>query len=163
MKPGGRLTEREAPRVEEAYARHLLAGGKPTPGEVPDVETVCAKYLAHLKSQAGTIGRDPRGVAKTFHDRGQTLFDFCHGLPGEFFCDGDLKPRAGKGSGEAKRIHPGFASLPCSELTAAHVDEWLDSHRWSAGGRRIRPQALKRALNFAVERRMLPANPLKGL
>ena len=43
---------------ENAYARHLLARGKSLPGDDPQVGAICAKYLAHLKSQAGEIGRD---------------------------------------------------------------------------------------------------------
>src|SRR6185295_11745046 len=60
---GRRLTEPTAAGIKEAYARHVLARGKSPQGEDPDVESVCAKYLAHLKSQAGAIGREPRGVA----------------------------------------------------------------------------------------------------
>jgi len=161
---GIRLTERDAEGVKEAYARHLLARGKSTSvGDDPQVGAVCARYLAHLKRQAGEIGKEPRGVASTFRNRGRTLFDFCYGLPGEFFCDGDLKKRAAKGDAEAKRIHDGYGSLPVSELRPVHIDEWIEFHSgWTSGGQRTHIQAVKRAFNFGVERRMISANPLKG-
>ncbi|MFN0051243.1 MAG: hypothetical protein ACKV0T_03580 [Planctomycetales bacterium] len=101
---GGRLRDRDSPDVKEAYARYLLSRGKPTstPTDV-QVGFVCAKYLDHLKSQIDEIGSDARGIAKTFRDRGQTLFDFCYGLPGKFFCDGDKEKRELKGVGNLPR------------------------------------------------------------
>jgi integrase len=46
------------------------------------------------------------------------------------------------------------------KLTALHVDTWLNSHPTWKNGRRSRIQALKRALNYAVERQLIPANPI---
>ena len=106
MRNGDRLPRAgRAQGVKEAYARHLLGSSKAVPVGDVQVGAVCAKYLGHLKSQAGEIGDRPRGVAKTFRDRGQTLFDFCYGFPGEFFCDGNREKRERKGNAEAKRIH----------------------------------------------------------
>jgi integrase len=168
---GERLREKEtdARTLKEAFRRSIRAEPKvpesaatPSPEGDAQVGEVCAKYLADLKAQAGEIGPHPKGMAKTYRDRGQTLFDFCYGLPGEFFCDGDVQKREAKGNAEAKRIHDGFGHLLCSELTQAHVDDWLNAHAWE-GGRRTRIQALKRALNFGVERKMISVSPLRGM
>jgi hypothetical protein len=113
--------------LREAYARHLL--------EKPElivsssdalVGEVVAAYLDHLRAQAGDVsGSRPTGKAKTYIDRGQTLFDFCYGLPGAFFCQGDKAKRTRKGDPESKRIHPGFGAKPCSKLGPADIDAWL--------------------------------------
>ncbi|MDB5391205.1 MAG: hypothetical protein JWM11_6851 [Planctomycetaceae bacterium] len=93
---------------------------------------ICAKYLLSIKPKE-KLGTNPKGEAKTYRDRGQTLFDFCYGLPGEFFCDGDLETRERlkqERDAEAKRVHAGFGGLPCSELMPTHIDTWLQSHNW---------------------------------
>ncbi|MBS0264883.1 MAG: hypothetical protein JSS02_23305 [Planctomycetes bacterium] len=147
--------------VKEAYARLLLSRGWVENGQ-PDAQvgTVCQRYLEHLKPSE-PVGRNPRGTAKTFRDRGRTLYDFCYGYSGKYFCDGDLQKR--RALGEPTRLHPGFGSLAASELTFAHVDEWLSYHpTWGPGGKRTRLQTLKRAFNFAVERSLIAKSPLKG-
>lgn len=149
--------------MREAAARVLLAEPKVPQSAGPDAEVgaVCASYLDHLRSQAGDVSRAV-GKAKTYIDRGQTLFDFCYGLPGEFFCAGDRAKREAKGDPEKKRIHPGYGNRLCSELTPADIDAWLKVHQWSSGGWRTRVQAVKRAFNFAVERKVIPASPIRG-
>ncbi len=148
--------------LREAAARQLIRPEKVPESAIQDAQVgeACAKYLDHLAAQSDLKTRT--GQAKTYIDRGQTLFDFCYGLPGEFFCDGDQKKRAAKGDPEPKRIHAGFGTKLCSELTPAHIDQWLKAHKWSPGGRRIRVQAVKRALNFAVERKVILQNPIRG-
>ena len=168
---GEHLRDREAAGVKKAYDRALREVVKQElddPGKLPEIANgvsvgeVCAAYLKHLRGPITELGPNPKGVAKTFRDRGQTLFDFCYGLPGEFFCDGDLARRKAKGDPEEKRVHQGFGTLPCAELTQAHIDEWLTSHTWKAGGRRTRLQAVRRVMNFGIERKMITANPIKG-
>lgn len=163
--------EHDEETVKLAYARYLL--DRPAEPEVQDllpdiadaqVGEVCAKYLASIKPKE-KLGPNPTGSAKTFRDRGQTLYDFCYGLPGEFFCDGDLEVRARilkERDPESKRVHVGFGGLLCSQLLPTHIDTWLQSHNWKPGGYRTRVQAVKRALNFAVERKMIPASPIVG-
>lgn len=129
-----------------------------------DVGTVCGAYLKYLNAAAGEFdSANPTGKAKTYIDRGQTLFDFCYGLPGEFFCGGDLKKREAKGDPEPKRIHDGYGAKPCSALTPSDVDAWLQSHKkWTESGWRTRIQALKRAFNFGVERELIEDSPIRG-
>ncbi|MCC7421047.1 MAG: hypothetical protein IT428_12265, partial [Planctomycetaceae bacterium] len=160
---GERFRDKETDErlLREAHARHLLdRQPEPEPGslKVPEsadaqVGAVCAAYLDHMKAQAGKITTHPRGKAKTYVDRGQTLFDFCYGLPGEFFCNGDREKRVLKGDPEPKRIHPGFGHKFSSEVTPADIDTWLKAHTWKPGGWRTRVQAVKRAFNFGVERK----------
>ena len=48
-------------------------------------------------------------------------------------------------------------------LSPLHIDQWIAAHKdWTRGGYRSRIQAVKRALNYAVERKMLAESPLKG-
>lgn len=170
---GARLRDKDTPErlLREASARVVLnVPAQPVIEQQASsdwkldapVGEVCAAYLAFLRTGAGDIGRQPTGPAKTYVDRGQTLFDFCYGLPGEFFCNGDTKKREAKGSPEGKRLHEGFGMLLCSELRPGHVDEWLRLRKWKKGGWRTRVQALKRAFNFGVERKMIDANPIRG-
>ena len=78
-----------------------------------------------------------RGLAKTYIDRGETLFDVCFELLAEFFCGGDIEQRKAKGDPEQRRIHAGYGSRICSYTTPADIDAWLNVHSWNAGGRRL--------------------------
>ncbi len=157
---GERLRDRETDdrTLREAAARQLLSEPKATENDA-QVGEVCAKYLEHLHVQAG--GKTT-GAGKTYADRGQTLFDFCYGLPGEFFCNGDTEKREKKTGAEAKRIHTGYGAKLCSELKPGDIDDWIKVHSWKPGGLRTRVQAVKRAFNFGVERKLIPANPIRG-
>ena len=125
------------------------------------VGEVCRDYLNHLKVQADLPSK--QGIARTYLDRGRTLFDFCYGLPAKYFCEGDVEKRANLTAKERpKRIHDGYGPRLCSELTPTDIDRWLAAHAWKSGGRRIRLQALRRAFNFAVERQVITKNPIKG-
>ena len=159
---GDRLRDQSTPLevLKQAYAR-ILTTVRTVPESDAEVGEVCAQYLDYLRGQL-PADFQPVGPGKTYTDRGQTLFDFCYGLPGTFFCNGDKRRRAEKGDGERKRIHAGYGEKLCSELTPVHIDEWVAAHRWGAGGRRTRVQAVKRALNFGVERQLIARNPIKG-
>jgi integrase len=125
------------------------------------VGEVCRDYLSHLKAQADLSSK--QGIARTYLDRGRTLFDFCYGLPAKFFCEGDVEKRAKLTAKERpKKTHAGYGDRQCSELTPTDIDRWLAAHVWKSGGRRIRLQALRRAFNFAVERQVIAKNPIKG-
>ena len=118
---------------------------------------VCQHYLANTKAN---------GAAKTYHDRADTLFDLCFGMPPEFRNKKTDNPpkftRAQKEAMAAKRIHPGFGKFPVSELLPLHIDQWLNAHPTWNGGRRSRIQAVKRALNYAVEAGLIKKNPIRG-
>lgn len=157
-------------KVREAHARFLLdrtvEPEKAPVGADTEVGRVCAVYLDHLKLGIGEIGPNPTGKAKTYVDRGQTLFDFCYGLPGEYFCAGDKEKREERkqqANPETKRIHQGFGDQTCSEIKPGDVDSWLKAHKnWTSGGWRTRVQALKRAFNFGVERKLIEVSPIRG-
>lgn len=150
--------------LKAALARHRVALQKPKV-KVGDelVGAVCAAYLENLKAEAGEIEKIPTGKAKTYIDRGQILYDFCYGLPAEYFCGGDKEKREQRIKDKPpKRIHEGFGHISCSTLTPADMDTWLNAHKWTSGGRRTRIQAIKRAFNFGVERKMIPKSPIRG-
>ena len=159
---GARLRDQQTPRqvLDQARARFLTTT-RVVPEDDAEVGEVCGKYLEHIRAQLPDEFK-PVGLGKTYIDRGQTLYDFCYGLPGEFFCEGDSEKRKAKGSGEEKRLHSGFGEKLCSELTPADIDSWLAAHSWKAGGRRTRVQAIKRALNFGVERKTISKSPIRG-
>ena len=164
--------------LEWAYARHVVElkeAAKALPVETekdPLVEQVCAMYLTHLKQQVqfptdakelANLWKNPKGILKTYVDRGQTLFDFCSGLPCEFFCNQDQEKREARiKERKPEQIHEGYGKHLCSELLPMHVTDWLGKHRWTPSGRRTRVQALKRAFNYAVEMEVLNENPIKG-
>ncbi len=43
-----------------------------------------------------------------------------------------------------------------------HIDKWLNAYPTWKGSRRSRIQAIKRALNYATEKGLIAANPIKG-
>jgi integrase len=144
--------------LKEAHARHILDRQKES--EIQNETTVldvCISYLNYAKAN---------GAEKTHFDRADTLFDFCFGLPPEFrnkegSAPKRMTPELKKEMGE-KRFHKGYGKMPVRELTWAGIDEWLASHKNWNGGCRTRVQAVKRALNFGVERKMIDDNPTKG-
>jgi hypothetical protein len=91
---GERLTSEKTDErtLQDALARLRVHAKQPTQ-KVPEsadaqVGAVIAAYLDQLRDVADNISTRT-GLAKTYIDRGHTLYDFCYGLPGEFFCDGD--------------------------------------------------------------------------
>lgn len=163
---GLRIREQLTPEAQLKDALARLRVQKPqviVPANDAQVGQVCAEYLDSLRPADEAALVNPSGTAKTYIDRGQTLFDFCYGLPGAYFCKGDKKKRAALIEEEApKNIHSGFGAKLCSEIMPGDVDAWLKAHKWKEGGRRTRVQALKRAFNFAVERKLITKNPIRG-
>ncbi len=141
--------------IREAHARFVL--DRQQEAEVLNDTTVLdvsIAYLRHTKSN---------GAEKTHFDRADTLFDFCFGLPPEFRNkEGTAPKRVSRKEMESKRFHAGFGRLAVRELTWTHIDTWLAEHENWGGGCRTRIQAVKRALNFGVERKLIEENPIKG-
>jgi hypothetical protein len=164
---GNKLKDPKLPDrvVREAHARWLL--GKDTQRQAEEIETieetnvtvlqVCQAYLANAKAT---------GAAKTHHDRADTLFDFCFGLPPQFRRkDGkEAEPltTARKREMADHRIHEGYGRLVVSDLLPLHIDQWLNAHPTWKGGRRTRIQAVKRALNYAKDAGLIAKNPIRG-
>jgi integrase len=151
---GNPLKSKTTPVADlKAAHRRIVASGPPAANEVANGTTVidvCDAYLAKVEGD---------GATKTYNDRADTLFDFCHGLPPRF--------RSGRGKPQEKPepadyIHKGFADVAVASLLPLHVDQWLNAHPTWKGGRRSRVQALKRALNYGVECGLIPASPLRG-
>ena len=57
--------------------------------------------------------------------------------------------------------HPAYGELPASELTILHLNEWLAAHPTWNGSRRMKVQAVKRAMNYGVQAKLIPSNPVK--
>jgi integrase len=104
------------------------------------------------------------GAKTTYYSRANTLYDFCMALPARFRPKNGETPRYTKSElAEMKRHrcnHPAYGEMPVAKLTPLHVDEWLDAHPTWKNSRRGRIQTLKRALNYAVERHLIPENPI---
>jgi len=112
------------------------------------LEAVCGAYLAHVKAT---------GAKSTYYGRANTLFDFCRALPGRCRPKGETPPAV------AERCHHhAYGQLAASALTALHIDEWLNAHPAWKGCRRLRIQALKRAMSYGVERQLIKVNPIAG-
>jgi hypothetical protein len=106
-----RWIREQKPPLEEAMA------ADPTAPRDAYVGMVCAKYLEDLRSRAGNIGQNPRGLAKTYIDRSETLFDFCHGFAAEYFCGGDREARERKMEEKPpKKIHTRWFTKAISVL-----------------------------------------------
>ena len=155
--------------VKEAYARFLLEKQKkPAVQDATTVLEICKAYLDDTKRN---------GAAKTHADRADTLFDFCFGIPPEYrnrfeipeFQDigkeGGTKSltKAEQAELAKKKLHDGYGRKSVSALIPHDVTNWLNAHdTWTAGGRRSRIQAVKRAMNYAVEQGLIKKNPIRG-
>jgi len=121
------------------------------------LEKVCDLYLSYVEMT---------GAAATHYNRANTLFDFCYGIPAKFRRKNgqtaDYTADEKKSMREQRCNHPPYGSLPADTLTPLQVDEWLKAHPSWEKSRRTRVQALKRALSYAVERKLIPNNPIKG-
>lgn len=146
--------------LERAFAKRLLEREKDSvPVHTADdkdkkaLEEIILAYLDYSKAN---------DRAATFERRADFLFDFCYGLPGRFRDKGNgrkpAKPTA------KDRLHRGYGKVTVAELIPHHAQEWLDAHlKWTKdGGKRFAMQSLKRALNYAVEMRLITHNPLRG-
>jgi site-specific recombinase XerD len=60
------------------------------------------------------------------------------------------------------RIHKGYGRLPIQDIIPLHIDQWLNAHKDWKGCRRTRIQAVKRAINYAVEKGLITKNPIRG-
>lgn len=155
--------------VKEAYARFLLEKQrKPVVQDATTILEVCKTYLGDTKKS---------GAAKTHADRADTLFDFCFGIPPKYRNrfeisefqgigkEGGSKKltKAEKAELAKKKIHEGHGKKAVSALIPHDVTVWLNAHNtWTAGGRRSRIQAVKRAMNYAVEQGLIKKNPIRG-
>jgi len=112
--------------------------------------TVCNLYLDSIKT------------AKTYDQRGRFLFDLTTGFASRFWPGS--KTYKGKLPQAKDRLHDGYGDTLVKELIKGDVQRWLDKHPgWSdGGGQRGAVQALKRALNWAVEMGYIKTNPIKG-
>ncbi len=95
---------------------------------------VCQAYLAHAKAM---------GAPKTHHDRADTLFDFCFGIPPEFRDKKEgSKPKRitakRRQEMEEKRIHEGYGQKHVNDLIPLDIDQWLNAHENWNGGRLTR-------------------------
>jgi integrase len=135
-------------RLLDELAAPLPARARPGPVGAITVGDVCNVYLNHASAT---------GAATTHYNRANSLWDFCTALPAKY------RPKPGVAQPRltpADRCpHPAFGRLPAGELTALHVDQWLDAHpAWK--DRRFKVQALKRAYNYAVDGGLLTVNPI---
>jgi len=154
---GDRMPSDNTPlaEVKAAYHRLMANKGEPITIDAPDVcpvtvLEVCAAYLAKAEAD---------GAKKTHHDRADTLFDLCFGLPPEF------RSKNGKPTRRPSTkdyIHDGYGSMLVARLRPLNIDQWLQAHKTWNGGKRSRVQAVKRALNYGVEAGLIPVNPIKG-
>lgn len=105
------------------------------------IRQVCHAYLAHAKAT---------GSPKTHHDRADTLFDFCFGIPPQFR---EKKEGANpkkmtarlRSEMESKRIHKGYGGKRAGDLIPLDIDQWLDKHpNWK--GRPSLPHSGRQAI-----------------
>lgn len=148
---GNPLRNRNASQelLKESYACWVLAhrnGEKMTGRDDLRILDVCRYFLHYLRQSAR-----PKG----FKIRAEMLFDFCSGYPGRLH-DARQIPEG------VRRIPEGFGQLLVSELTPIHVQEWLAAHAaWGATMRAMAINSLKRAINYAVKAKLIPANPIR--
>ncbi|HWA99592.1 MAG TPA: hypothetical protein VG713_13910, partial [Pirellulales bacterium] len=142
---GNHVKERaDVAAAREAYARYREQVHK-APADQMRLADVCKAYLETL----------PDGSTKL--NRSRALFDFVSGFPPRFM---NKKNKATA----ADRLHKGYGDLPVGKLIFNDVREWCAAHpKWAErGAARSAIQALKRALNWAVEMQLIAKNPIKG-
>ena len=139
-------SKQQEEEAEEAYHRYRTIRDQQTgSGSDTPLMVVCQRYLEYSSRNDSEA---------TYDLRGGMLFDFCTGFPRRFWNSDEEKTAA-------DRVHEGCGSLPVSQLTKADIDHWLAAHEgWKSN--RAPVQAVKRALNWAVDRGLIPKNPIKG-
>ena len=154
---GKRLKEREQEEEgKKAYARWLLDREREEARRraiQSTVAEVCRCYLDYAEGN---------NRPATYDKRADYLYDLCTGYPAAFRDRGNGKrPRKPKAK---DRIHPGYGNLNVADFTPLHVDRWLVAHKgWRAEGtKKSAIQGLKRAFNYAVSRKLIPENPIRG-
>lgn len=154
------LRDRRTPvmRVQEAYARYLLTAENPDvvtglPAAI-SVADVCRHYLDYCQAN---------DRPNTYSIRRKALVDFCSGFPASVV-DRMEKSKAPKSKlFRSERIHAGFGQLSADELRPYHVDQWIAVHPTWKKSKRTWINALRRAMNYAVDARLLSVNPIKGI
>ena len=151
---GDRMRSQNTPIAEVKAAYHRKMAEPDDQSSTSDVTVlqVCTAYLDKVKDS---------GAAGTHDSRQRTLFDFCFGLPSRFI-DNPKKIKPTPKPTNADYIHKGYGTLRVSDLRPFHLDKWLQAHPDWRGGRRTKIQAVKRALNYAVEAGLIESNPIKG-
>ena len=159
---GSRIRHRDADPlvVKEAYHRCLLAkkeaeAQERPPQNAPTIEHICTEYLSHIQG----------GRKATYDMRADTLFDLCYGLPPRFrHLDRPVDQLSDQQRNEIAqaRIHDGYGQLRWDEFAKLSLDRWLAAHSTWKRSRRTHIQAIKRALNHAVDRDLIPRNPIRG-
>jgi integrase len=148
------MRDKDTPVAEVRAAYHRLLSGTPAPDAPVDdgvtIFQICEAYLAKAESE---------GAKSTLTVRQNTLFDFCVGLPSRFI--------PGRGTERDKPkpddyFHDGYGTMSVGKLRPIHIDQWLQAHPNWNGSRRTQIQAVKRALNYAVEAGLIQTNPIKG-
>jgi integrase len=74
--------------------------------------------------------------------------------------DKDGKPRRAT---KADQIHPGLGQLTIGQLKKHHIEDWVRAHPDWEGSIRTQLQAVKRAMNAAVESELISRNPIRGI
>jgi integrase len=143
---GEPLRSKSTPVAELKAALRRISDAPVQPVNSVTVSEVCDAYLAKVLDD---------GATATYKARGDTLFDFCYGLPPRFRNSTEQPTRQ-------DQIHKGYGDLAASQLIKLHIDEWLRAHKNWKGGRRTRVQAVLRAMNYGVECGLLEENPIKG-
>ena len=150
--------------LREAFERWKLARAEAArqaeaQSDTPSVTIteVCNFYLRYAQTE---------GAASTYQTRADALFDFCYALPARFrrVMEADKAPTAAlrKEMEAARCKHPPFGKLSWNELLPLHLAQWTQAHPGWKGSKKTLLQAVKRALNYAVEMRLIPLNPIKG-
>ena len=121
------------------------------------ITEVCNFYLRYAQAE---------GAASTYQTRADALFDFCYALPARFrrVMEADKAPTAAlrKEMEAARCKHSPFGKLSWKELLPLHLAQWTQAHPGWKGSKKTLLQAVKRALNYAVEMKLIPLNPIKG-
>ena len=130
--------------AKHAYARYLLATGRDEKRSGLSVLEACQIYLDHLEAT---------GAPQTYRMRAAVLFDLCAGYPARFR-GSKVKPTS------KDRIHPGLGAKTVAGLTSLDIEKWLKAHPgWK--NTRVALQAVRRALNYCKESRLIAENPVK--
>jgi integrase len=89
--------------------------------------------------------------------RADTLFDFCYGLSPRWREKSELQRTK---LAKEDKIHPGYGSMAAADLRRHHLESWLDAHKgWT--DRRTPLQAVRRALNHAVDDGLIPSHGIE--
>ena len=130
------------------------------------------RWYVKIDGKAHNLGTNKREAMQRFHElmaspKQRASTDSVISILDDFlgFCHAERAPDTVKFyTHYCQSFADSYGNLPVSELTTAHVTEWLNANsNWNSSSKNAAIRAIQRAFNWAVKNRGLKYNPVHGM